>query len=210
MGDLNGMQRTRLLPLFVLGALALPSIASGYSGGPPDRLANNPPLNENCTICHFSFDLNSGDGALSLQGLPTQYQPGETYPLTVMLSDPGQARWGFELTVLDDADFYAEGGALIVSDAVNTQLSQNIEGTEDYLKHTSIGTYRDTEGPASWNFRWMAPDLPSVTFYVVGNAADSDDSFIGDYIYARQYSMYRSDGTPVIESTWGRIKTLYK
>jgi hypothetical protein len=204
------MERTPLSIVLLLGALTLPSAASAYSGGPPDRLANNPPLYENCTVCHFSFELNSGDGALELQGLPAEYHPGQLYTLTVMLADPGPTRWGFELTVLDDADFYAEGGSLLVTDPVHTQLSGNIEGTEDYLKHTSTGTYRGTGGGASWTFDWLAPDLPSVTFYVVGNAADADDSFIGDYIYGREYRLERHEPTPTLETTWGRIKTLYQ
>ncbi len=192
----------------LLCALA-PSAVLAYSGGPPDRFANNPPYFQNCTACHFSYELNSGDGDLQLQGVPAQYVPGQTYPLTVILSDPGQQRWGFELTVLDDADPAAEGGSLVVTDPLNTQISEDVDGTEDYLKHTSDGTHWPSDGPTEWTFDWVAPDLPSVTFYFCGNAADGDQSFIGDYIYARTVSAVRGGPTPVVESTWGRVKGLY-
>jgi hypothetical protein len=190
--------------------LLAPAVASAYSGGPPDRFANNPPFNQNCTLCHFSYELNSGDGELQLDGLPAEFQPGQTYPLTVLLSDPGQIRWGFELTVLDDADPFVEGGSLVVTDDLHTQISENVDGTEDYLKHTSEGTYWPIPGAVSWDFDWIAPDLPSVTFYLCGNAADADQSFVGDYIYAITAQVPRGEPpTPVVESTWGRVKSLY-
>ena len=202
---------------FRLGAaaltlLAIPSLASAYSFGPPDGRAGNPPFNENCTECHFSFDVNSGDGALELLGLPTEYVPGEVYPLTVQLSDPGQMRWGFELTVLDDADFNLQGGQLQVTDAVQTQISLDPESEADYLKHTFDGLHDGvTDGPVTWDFEWVAPgpEKNSVTFYVAGNAADGDFSLTNDYIYTRSFTLRPSDPTPVNGSTWGQIKRLF-
>ena len=192
----------------LLFALA-PCAVLAYSGGPPDRFANNPPNYMNCTACHFSYELNSGNGDLVLLGVPAEYVPGETYPLTVILSDPGQQRWGLEVTVLDDADPFAQGGSLIVTDPLHTQISEDVDGTEDYLKHTSDGTYWPSDGPTEWTFDWVAPELPGITFYLVGNAADGDQSFIGDYIYARTVSAVQGEPTPTLESTWGRVKSLY-
>ncbi|MCA9729381.1 MAG: choice-of-anchor V domain-containing protein [Candidatus Eisenbacteria bacterium] len=203
------MKHGTLLPLAGLICTLVPTLASAYSGGPPDRFASNPPFDQNCTFCHFSYEVNSGDGDLQILGLPSEFVPGQTYPLTVMLEDPGQQRWGFELTVLDDADDFAEGGSLVVTDPLNTQISEDVEGTEDYLKHTSEGTHWPSDGPTSWNFDWTAPDLPSVTFYFCGNAADGDQSFVGDYIYARSTTVTRREVTPVAETSWGRVKSLY-
>lgn len=188
------------------------SAAQGFSSGPPDGFAGNPPAFEACNICHFSFELNSGDGDLQVLGMPATYVPGAVYNLSVQLEDPGQLRWGFELTVLDDDDPLSEGGALGVADAVNTQISLDSNGTVDYLKHTSDGTYGGTnDGPVTWDFVWTAPDaaVGPISFYVAGNAANGDGSLINDYIYTRSYTLDPEDATPTRQTTWGRVKQLY-
>ncbi|MEZ4649230.1 MAG: choice-of-anchor V domain-containing protein [Candidatus Eisenbacteria bacterium] len=195
-----------------LSLLAIPTLASAYSSGPPDGVSGNPPFNANCTECHFSFDVNSGDGSLELLGLPAEYVPGQVYPLTVQLSDPGQVRWGFELTVLDDADFALQGGQLQVTDPTNTQISLDSETEADYLKHTFDGIFDGvSDGPVSWDFEWVAPgpEKNSVTFYVAGNAADGDFSLTNDYIYTTTITLRPSDPTPIDDTSWGRIKRLF-
>ncbi len=205
--------KSRSCAAFALALCALPATVFASSLGPADGFAGNPPDNFDCTLCHFSFPVNSGDGGLQILGLPAEYVPGQTYALTVQLEDPGQARWGFELTVLDDADFLQEGGSLLVTDAVNTQISENSGGSEvDFLKQTSEGTYQgQADGPVTWDFEWVAPDaaVESVTFYVAGNAADGDLSFSNDYIYTGTYGVRPGDPTPTLDSTWGAIKQLF-
>ncbi|MCA9728610.1 MAG: choice-of-anchor V domain-containing protein [Candidatus Eisenbacteria bacterium] len=203
------MKRTNVPGLAGLICALVPALASAYSSGPLDGFSNNPPIYLNCTFCHATYELNSGDGDLQILGLPSEYVPGQTYPLTVLLEDSGQMRWGFELTVLDDSDDYAQGGDMVVTDPVNTQLSEDSEGTRDYLKQTTEGTHWPSGGPTTWSFDWIAPDLPSVTFYFCGNAANGDETSDGDYIYARSAPVTRREPTPVSESSWGRVKSLY-
>ena len=162
--------------------------AAAYSSGPPDGFAGEPPFERSCTVCHGSGKM--GDGALILLDLPSAYTPNQTYDLGVELQDPGQIRWGFELTVLDDATL-GEGGVLIATDLANTQLSEHPGNERDYLKHTLAGTYNGTpNGPVSWGFQWTAPTSGSVTFYVAGNAADGDGSAdFDDVIYLAQGSI---------------------
>lgn len=197
--------------------LLVASVASAWEFGPPDGYAGNPILYQNCSVCHYSYEPDSGDGALQLIGLPASYVPGQTYSLSVELSDPGQRRWGFELCAVNDADPdnpYADGGALLVTDATNTQLSVDGDGTLDYLKQTEDGAYTGVpNGPITWSFQWKAPNdpgIPSVSFYVAGNAADNDDSYIGDYIYTRAVTVYPENPTATAETTWGRVKELYR
>ncbi|MBD3162565.1 MAG: hypothetical protein GF346_09395 [Candidatus Eisenbacteria bacterium] len=180
----------------------------GYSSGPPDGFANDPPTFMNCTTCHRDYELNQGAGELAVEGLPPAFAPGTVYPLEVVLEDPGQQRWGFELTVLDAADEAA--GTLAVVDPVNTALSDNPDSEADYLKHTLEGTYEGDPGPVSWAFEWTAPDVPGVTFYLTGNGADGDFTSNGDYIYAVAVELMRDEGTAVQETSWGRIKRLYR
>jgi hypothetical protein len=182
-------------PRSVLAFLALTAIAMtpafsrdamAFSTGPPDGLAGEPPNNQTCVVCHGDFPLNSGDGMLELLDVPTNLTPGETYSLMVRLDDPGQSRWGFELTVLNDQD--EASGTLVVTDPASTQLSDNPAPAPDYLKHTSAGTAPGTSGPRAWVFDWTAGADTEVTFYVAGNAANNSGDPFGDYIYAIQAS----------------------
>ena len=129
-----------------------------------------------------------GPGSLQLLNLPPTFQPGNTYDLLVRLQNPGQRRWGFELTVLGPAN--EQAGQIVVTDAVATQLSDNPGTMADYIKHTTDGTYAGTmDGPVTWSFQWVAPNLPNVQFYLAGNAADESKDPGGDYIYTLQASL---------------------
>jgi hypothetical protein len=159
----------------------LPVTALAYSDGPPDGYANNPPASENCQACHSDL---TGDGALALLNVPIAgYTPSQTYTLEVELRDPGQRRWGFELAVIDDTS-YLQAGTLVVTDLLNTQLSDNPGTDPDYLKQTSDGSYSGTlNGPVTWQFDWTAPASGNVSFYVAGNAANGNGNPTGDVIY---------------------------
>ncbi len=170
----------RKLCLGILWIAALGGLHA-FSSGPPNGYAGDPPGMNNCTACHSSFPVNSGDGTLSLVGLPDTYQPESTYTLQVVLEDPGQSRWGFELTVIDEAGNQA--GTLEAVD--NTvQISEGAGNQRDYAKQTLTGTFTG-QSSATWTFRWTAPPAGTgpVTFYVAGNAANGNFSTSGDYIY---------------------------
>src|SRR5688572_16104714 len=74
-----------------VAGVAAPSLVRGYAFGPPDGYAGDPPAANNCTFCHSSFPLNSGDGDLRLLNAPTTVTPGQSYDLLVELLDPGQS-----------------------------------------------------------------------------------------------------------------------
>ena len=135
--------RNRALRLLVAGALMLVAgSALAFSSGPPDGYTNAPGEN-NCTACHGTFPLNSGSGMLTLEGLPENYTPGETYDLTLTLSDPDAMRWGFELTVIEDGGTGAPSSGTLTATDAGTQISSS--GNRSYLKHNSGGT-----APGSW------------------------------------------------------------
>lgn len=192
----------------LLVTTAFGDIAYGFPQGPPDGMAGNPPaLNTCATFCHFDYEVNSGDGDLSVLGLPAQYVPGNVYPLLVKLQDPEQSRWGFEITVLDNLNQAA--GVLAVTDPLTTQISDNPADEPDYVKHVYDGTFWGTlDGPVQWPLEWTAPSLPAVTFYVAGNASNGNDDPGGDYIYTRQYTLTAAS-TATDLSSWGKIKSLY-
>lgn len=193
------------LTLFLL-TMAFGDFAFGSANGPDDGYAGNPPLGLDCTICHFDSPPNTGAGNLEILNLPTTFVPGSTYTLMVALSDPGQMRWGFELTVLNVGD--EQAGELVVTDPVVTKLSDNADPEPDYLKHTFDGAYFAPDVSPGWTFDWVAPNLPTVTFYVAGNAANASEEPSGDRIYTRSYTIMQ--GTNATEpGSWGKIKSIY-
>jgi hypothetical protein len=115
--------------------------------------------------------------------LPPVFTPGASYDLTVELQDPGQRRWGFELTVIDAPSHAA--GTLAVVDSIRTQLSDHPGSEPDYLKQTLEGTQNGTLNGVTWSVRWIAPAEPvNATFYLAGNAANGNNQNTGDFIYS--------------------------
>lgn len=182
--------------LVFFGALMLVAGAAlAFTGGPPDA-RTNAPGETTCTDCHGTFPLNSGSGMLALTGLPERYIPGETYDLSLTLSDPDAARWGFELTILEDGG--SSTGAITVTDD-GTQTSTT--GDRDYLKHNVFGVYPGTTGSASWVFQWTAPaeGTGAVNLYAVGNAANNDFLMTDDRIYATSFGAEEDTSVPVLD-----------
>ena len=164
----------------VLLMFITPAMVLAYSTGPPNGMTGAPGEGT-CHNCHATFPINSGNGAFAIDG-PITFQGGQTYTISIQISDPGQRRWGFEFTPLDQ-------GTITITDATHTQLSQS--GQNGYVKHTSAGTYDDTpDGPTTWSFDWTAPTTPpaSITFYAAGNAANSNSANTGDYIYTTSFT----------------------
>jgi hypothetical protein len=137
----------------------------------------------NCTQCHDSYDVDSGDGEFFIDGVPEAYTPGETYTITVSLGQIGQRRWGFQLVARNESDG-SRAGTITVTDSLRTQILT--QGGRQYIEHTMPGTYEGrVDGPVTWQFDWTAPDPgdDNVVFAAAGNAANGDGELTGDYIY---------------------------
>jgi hypothetical protein len=171
----------RFAVLFGMTVLCIPVLLLAFSS----RRACDPPGLQSCfNGCHDSFPLNSGNGSLSILGVPPSYNPDSTYNITITIEDPGQERWGFEVTTLDSVD--CQAGVFIVTDTDSTQLSDNTGCNPDYMKHTDLGTHAGVlDGPVSWRFDWQAPGSGTgiVTFYASGVAANDGSGSNGDYVY---------------------------
>lgn len=182
--------RTNVTTFLVTASMLLLGVYSAwgesmYSGGPSDGLTGAPGEGL-CTNCHGG---STGDGSVEILGVPASYSPDLSYTITVKLQDQGQQRWGFELTAVDAVGDGA--GSFTVTDAANTQLSDNAAPYRDYVKHTSGGTYSGTaDGPVTWSFEWTAPgtDVGPVTFYTAGLAANGNHNTSGDFLYTASES----------------------
>ena len=163
--------------------------ASALSTGPSSGFTGAPEEN-NCTVCHSQFPLNSGPGTYRVSGLPRTYLPNQVIPITVTVRQTGIVNAGFQLTAL--ADNGESVGTLTLTTPTETQLQTFTETghTRNYVTHQLAGTLA-TAGEKVWHFNWTAPNTSPgagtinrrITFYSAGNAANGSGSPGGDYIY---------------------------
>ncbi len=186
----------RRIALILAITVIMPVVALASSGSPPNG-RTGAPGEGTCRDCHSSYPINSGDGAFTIYA-PSEFEAGVTYPITVEISDPGQQRWGFEITP-------ESFGSITITDPTHTQ--QSSWGGKIYAKQTSAGTYNGTpNGPVSWSFDWTAPAEPpeQVTFYAAGIAANANGNTSGDYVYTISFTSNLTQNIPTL-SEWGMI-----
>ncbi len=170
-----------LLPTMILSTVGL---LFSNSHGPLPKLTGG--FGEGtCTMCHLNFPLNEGrahGGIFQIEGAPKSFVAGETYPLSIVIGQPGQSRWGFQLSARF-ANSGKQAGRLVPVDGM-TQVTEF--GGIQYLEQTAAGTRAGTaDGTVEFRFNWIAPGSPEgqVIFNASGNAANSNDNPTGDYIY---------------------------
>jgi cytochrome c553 len=170
---------------------------SSASASGPSPSFTGAPLEANCTACHSTFKVNSGDGQVTISGLPKNYLAGQQIPLTVTVSDPSGVLYGFQMTGVDKngrkiGEFIlptpspspAVPALQLVTGFVNGQERQ-------YIEHTVQGITPTVAGSKTWQFNWTAPSRRAgkLSFYAAGNAANSDSSSDGDQIYTTSASV---------------------
>ncbi len=191
-----------LLALF--GGLAWQSkSAQANQGGPPAGLTGAPGESDCLSSgCHTGNDINSTLGTLTITGLPASYRPDQEFNLTLTLSQPNRARFGFQLTALDSQN--RKAGELIVTDSDRTQKITTFVGSSqrEYVYHTGLGTTPTGINQGSWAMRWKAPSqgVGRVTFYASGNAANGNGAQSGDFIYVTSASMQAAAPLPNVAS----------
>jgi len=184
--------------LAALGAaLTLAARPSRFKEGPPP--AHTGGFGEpTCRQCHADAGLNEPGGRLAIAGVPSDGIPGRTYELAVSLERVGMLRAGFQLAARSAAGDLAgtQAGVLSPVDARTAIVSDSLTHVS-YIEHTLLGTAVASGGAggaggaggssaARWTFRWTAPvtGTGAVVLHVAANAANDDDSPLGDFIYA--------------------------
>ncbi len=175
----------RALLFLILISIAV--LAFSYARGPKNK-RTGAPGESICAAsdCHSDYEVNSGPGTFSLQGIPETYTPGNTYPITIQLQQEGQQRWGFQVTIINDDG--TRSGEITKFDEGSMQVeTDEVDGNERfYLKHGRRGTHQgEKDGPIQWKFVWRAPSPAEgvISFYAAGNAANGNRKPTGDYIY---------------------------
>jgi hypothetical protein len=137
-----------------------------------------------CQLCHFEADVNTGGGRLLLTGVPERYTAGQRYTVIVTVVHAGAVAVGFEI-----AARFESGGAQAGSLAAGPNEAKRLEVTTavgvQYAHHVWDGTEPVAPDTARWRVVWTAPASGggNVVFHAVGNASNSDNSPLGDYVY---------------------------
>ncbi len=160
-----------LLPLYLLFS---------YSSGAPSGVTGSPgDSNHTCTGCH-SYSGSGYSPVFNVSGIPASgYQPGQTYQLTLSVSNVTTSHMGFEACVENASN--QKQGTFNNSD-VTTQAIQG----NTYITHTSLGNMQ-----TQWTFDWTAPSgsQGDLTLYFAVNMANGDGSTFGDYIQTGSVSI---------------------
>jgi hypothetical protein len=143
---------------------------------------------ETCRQCHFDNSINDPAGIVRLEGLPEAASPGQEYLIRVIVRRQGMARAGFELAVrFSDG---SQAGALRAPDERTRAISAPDDSVQ-YIQHTAAGSL-PTAGEARWTVLWTAPERQGlILFHAAANAANGDDSPLGDFIYTTTATIRR-------------------
>jgi len=176
--------------------------ANGNSGSAPSGNTGSPADGNTCARigCHVNGPAQTNQMVSLTGSIPVAgYTPGETYDMTVTMSNGG-SRFGFSLSPQSPQG--ALLGTLIASGAGTTL---NGAGGK-YLTHTSAGTAGS--GSKSWTFQWTAPaaGTGAVTFYGAYNFANNNGGTSGDVIVTHTQVFSESITTGVAESASRKLE----
>lgn len=177
-----------------------------YRDGPPPGFAGG--FGEStCHACHFEADLNIPPGSVTVSGVPEQFMPGETYPLTITLTRPGMVLGGFQVTARFE-DGGAQAGTLAPGGGEAERVAVTGSGDVLYAYQRADGALPVAPDTARWVVLWTAPaESPgngadadaggrAVLFHVAANAANGDDTVDGDYVYTAELRAEMGQASP--------------
>ncbi|PYS54949.1 MAG: hypothetical protein DMG13_06075 [Acidobacteria bacterium] len=177
------------LGIFVcLWILARNDSLQARSAGPPPNV--NGLSGNYCTQCHRTNPLNSGNGSVRLEGLPSMWVPGDVYSLRVVVTHETARRWGFQLSSTGSNGEQA-GDLLPGPDGRTAVQTATVNGSQvQFIQHTSLGSTID--GPNTFEFSYRAPISASagvIRFHLAGNATDGSGTNTGDFVYGTQINL---------------------
>lgn len=156
--------------------------------------ATGSPGEGTCAGCH-------GGGAagttISVTATPAftnnTYDPGITYTVTVTVAHPSQGAFGFDCEILNSSNTNA---GTMSNPGTGATLANAFNGRRNAI-HT---TKKIGSGSALWTFVWTPPLSGDVTFYIAGNAVDSNNGTSGDSPASTSFTLGNSIGTGIASS----------
>ncbi len=173
------------------------------ASGPGTPLTNAPGEN-NCTSCHNSSLITSGNSNLSNLRFGSNftgngYLPDSTYTLELTFKQTSKSKFGFMITCLDKSNNMA--GTFTNA---NSRTSKFTSGSREYIQHTSTGTTTVGTDSTRWTFTWKAPssNIGTLKFYVVVMAANGNSTNdAGDIVYGKVFDIAPSSLLPVAKAS---------
>jgi hypothetical protein len=212
------IKHTFLLTLFL--ALAWSGYLFAYVTGPDPAMNGIFGSGQTCNVsgCHTGNPVNVPGGSVEISGLPidTGWTPGQTYPLSITITQPRQRFFGFQLSAVADAT-NEQAGTLTAGNtrvqikcggataATSTrEVRPNADGTCPsgtiwYAEHKDASIVTRTY-PVNWTAP-LSASVGTVRFNVAGNAANGDFTNQGDLIYTRVDRVDPAAAPPVDFST---------
>lgn len=208
------MQRHRKIIIGKFAAIlsVLPLLIYAHNYGPEPRKTGAPGDNPTACIqsgCHIgTVNQFSGNVAVNFPNGLT-YIPGVKQRLSVTVTDPGQRRWGFQLTARlasnlsggQAGDFTRGGDGFTQVICDNDTLKSDTAPCPSsfpvqFIEHTTAGTRLGLASPVTFEFDWAPPasNVGDIVFYVAGNAANGDGTERGDHIYLANYRLTPASG----------------
>ena len=114
-------------------------------------------------------------------------------------------KFGFQIVCLDTLRKNAGSWVLLNKERVQTQgpdFSLVTAVGRSYVTHTYKGNLAQLPGEIYWDFAWLPPAngyQGKVTFYVMSNCANNDNTNGGDTFYASKYSLQHVSSMTSIE-----------
>lgn len=162
---------------------------SGYTGAPGDSA---------CSSCHGGSNSNF-DGEVTINGLPSTIITGETYTLTVTVSNPNgnASEAGFQMLALTGTNTNA--GSMVTSEPF--ALVKTVSGNKKYFGHAPAQIF-PTSNELSFDVDWTAPlttgTNPIVKFYASAVIANGNNSSSLDkVVFTNQTIPIQSTGSPL-------------
>ena len=178
----------RILIPVALFVIALPITAAAFKEGPYPNVTGGFG-EQSCHLCHRDNPINGPGGAVTLDGIPPAFAPGQTYPITVTISRQDLRRGGFEIAArfAGGRQKGRQAGSWRLVDARAQLIPGAVDKALTFVQHNQIGSRTATPGANTWTMEWTAPSAAGgpVQFNVAANASNNDDSPLGDYIYVK-------------------------
>lgn len=170
--------------LVVTGAAAVVPALPAAKGPPPGHTGG---FGEpSCVVCHTGNDVNAYDGRVTVEGLPSAYEPGSEYLLTVVLEAEETTVAGFMMSsrFVEGRGRGRNAGALLPT---GPRVVVRDSADVSYAHQSEDGSRTSSTDGASWSFVWAAPPGGGpVAIHVAANSGNGDDSPLSDLVYTTE------------------------
>ena len=163
-------------------ALASPVASHAYAEGAPPGFTGGF-TEQSCDACHFHAAPNAGPGQLTIDGVPDRFVAGQSYRITIALTQPGMKLAGFQLAARFKDDG-GQAGTFAKESETDVRVGVETQSGVQYAGQRRDGATVVTPNESRWTMMWTAPSSTrTVVFHVAANAANGDERADGDYVY---------------------------